>query len=169
MCNQIPEVKSPVRFHIVRHVLEGRKSTNTVRVAGLAIAPCEILDYDGPDEALDAQLATLSEACLLFPGGDTPSTPLAVKNVVVLDGTWRQARKMFRKLPALSKMPRLSVPTPPVAPRRLRHSDDDSHMSTLEAMAQAIGYFGQAADAEALHQLHRLWVERTLIGRGQRP
>lgn len=169
VCEQIPQIDSKVGFQIVRHVLEGRKSTNTVRVAALALSRCEVWDYDGPDTALDARLSALTEPCLLFPGAEPPSGPLNFENVVVLDGTWRQARKMIRKLPSLAKMPRVSVPPPAVVPRRLRHSDDESHMSTLEAIAQAIGIFGHPEKAQALHELHRLWVERTLIGRGMRP
>lgn len=167
ICAHIPRVSSPVSFVVVRHALEARKSTNTVRVAELAIAPCQVLEYDGPDEALDRQLASLKNPYLLFPDGQTPSKCPPMENLVVLDGTWKQARKMTRKLPSLMRIPRLSLPPPPEAVTRLRHSDDENHMSTLEAMAQAMAYFGQTDDAQKLHALHALWVRHTLIGRGK--
>lgn len=167
LCAELPRVETAARFVVLRHTLEGFKSTNTARYAELALPHSQILAYDAVTHALDGPLA-LGRACLLFPGGDA-SPPPGVDTVVVLDGTWRQVRKMCRRLPQLAALPRWTVRAPQALGPRLRHSPDATQLSTLEAIAQAVEALEGEAKAEKLRRLHTLVVERTLIGRGAIP
>ena len=89
--------------------------------------------------------------------------PLAL---VVLDGTWRQTRRMLKKLPELGALPRLALPEKAAAPLRLRESTSPDHRSTLEAIAEALAQLEGEAVGAPLHRLHALMVERVFKARG---
>jgi len=68
---------------------------------------------------------------------------------IVLDGTWQQARKMFRKSAYLQHLPILSLRPEQVSRYHLRHSVNIEHLSTAEVVALCLQLAedGQAADA----------------------
>ena len=54
---------------------------------------------------------------------------------VVLDGTWTEARKMFRKSPYLADLPVLSLQPDDISHYRLRRSTREEHLCTAEVTA----------------------------------
>lgn len=70
---------------------------------------------------------------------------------VLLDGTWSEARKMFRKSPYLDHLPVLSLqPGQVVSNYRLRRSARDNHFCTSEVAALCLALAGEARAAGAL-------------------
>jgi DTW domain-containing protein len=175
LCPLLPRVRSRAEVLIVRHGREAEKSTNSGRIAALALESCTLIDYtpyaaDGPDgdaclQRLEESIARMPAPALLFPG-EGPPLPPAPSHLIVLDGTWRQARKMLKAIPALAGLPRLALPPPAVTPRRLRRSPYAENQSTLEAIAAALALLEGAHLADPLHALHAELVERVLLGRG---
>lgn len=166
LCSLVPTVQTRMGFVVVRHVLEGFKSTNTARIAALALPGCEVVDFEGRDPALDARLRALPRPMLLFPDGSPTPPSEPPSHLIILDGTWRQVRRMLRRIEPLGRFPTLSVPAPAQAPRRLRHSPHPEALSTFEAMTAAVGYFEGEEAARPLAALHDEMVERVLKGRG---
>ena len=69
---------------------------------------------------------------------------------VLLDGTWSEARKMFRKSPYLDGFPVLSL-TPGLASNyKLRRSSRDDHFCTSEVAALCLTLAGEALAADTL-------------------
>jgi DTW domain-containing protein YfiP len=90
------------------------------------------------------ELAATPGAVLLFPGpGSVDAGELAGNPPPVLfavDGTWHQAEKMLRLSPALAALPRVSVDARrPSGYGELRREPGEVHLSTLEAVAIALG------------------------------
>ena len=69
---------------------------------------------------------------------------------VVLDGTWSEARKMFRKSPYLDHLPVLSLQSEHVSNYRLRRSSRDTHFCTSEVAALCLALAGEARAADTL-------------------
>jgi DTW domain-containing protein len=89
---------------------------------------------------------------------------------VLLDGTWSEARKMFRKSPYLDGLPVLGLHPEHASRYRLRRSAQDHHFCTAEIAALCLDLAGDAAAAEALDAWFGVFSERYLIARGwQRP
>lgn len=160
---------------IVRHHWEAFKSTGTARLASLALANLRVVDMvaENPDP-VRALLRELSDAWLLYPGGALASEAAPRPRpgtLVVLDGTWRQTRKMLRRLPELSRFPRFSLgPVPEGRSRdRLREAPREGARSTLESIADALGELDSAERGQRLLELHQRFVERTRRSRGQAP
>jgi DTW domain-containing protein YfiP len=158
---------------IVRHHWEAFKSTGTARLASLALSNARVIDMAAENpEPVRAELAALKNAWLLYPeagsserGGARPDT------LVVLDGTWRQTRKMLRRLPELSRFPRFSLGEAPdgeQAPRdRLREPPRPGARSTLESIADALSELDSPECGRRLLDLHQSFVARTRRARGQ--
>ncbi len=69
---------------------------------------------------------------------------------VLLDGTWPEARKMFRKSPYLDHLPVLSVQPERLSSYRLRRSRRDDHFCTSEVAALCLELANEAHAAEVL-------------------
>jgi DTW domain-containing protein YfiP len=188
LCSEVPAVTTRTRVVIVRHHLEIFRASNTGRLAHLALPNSEIIDVGGgrarvevgagvgaretarphPDDGEhggtlgSAKLPALDGAWLLFPAG--PETPVPVepppKALVVLDATWSQARRMFRKISALRGLPILRLAEAPMPSARLRESPAPGKVSTIEAIARALRVLEGDASATPLERLFELAVAR---------
>jgi DTW domain-containing protein len=172
-CDLLAPLPVRTRFVIVRHVRETDKSSNSARWASLLLPRCELRTWAGRCDALTHMDVGRPGDCLLFPdGGAVPQSrgpPALPERVVVLDGTWRQVRRMLRALPALQRLPRLSLG--PRAPRprvRLRAAPAPGYVSTLEAIAGAVAILEGDALGQALEARHRAVVARARAARGWR-
>ncbi len=83
-----------------------------------------------------------SDCLLLFPSPiddtqaqaslDTHTASTHKRRVILLDGTWRKARKMLKLNPWLETLPRLNLP-PTDSIYRIRKAQKPGQLSTLEA------------------------------------
>jgi DTW domain-containing protein YfiP len=162
-CGELAPVAAHTEVLILRHAKEAFRTTNTARVAEIALARCRVIDWEGRE----SELPPLDGAWLLFPGSG-PARPAGPppERLVVLDGSWRQARRIFLRCTALHGLPRLSLAPPAVAAPRLRASPAPAAMSTLEAIARALESLDGADVGAALDRAHAMATERVLASRG---
>ena len=81
------------------------------------------------------------------PGDKTGKRPL----FILLDATWAEARKMFRKTPCLDHLPVLSLhPEQVVSKYRLRRSARERHFCTSEVAALCLALAGDSHAADTL-------------------
>jgi DTW domain-containing protein len=170
LCADVPVVATRTRIVIVRHHLEQHRSSNTARLAHLALPNSVIVDHGGFGGL--ARLPDLAGAWLLYPLGEpmveTPAAPPA--QLVVLDGSWSQARRMYRKLPTVRGLPILRLPDAPMVVARLRESPGPGQVSTIEAIARALRLLEGDALATPLERLFDVAVERArATGRLNKP
>ncbi|MFL5353096.1 tRNA-uridine aminocarboxypropyltransferase [Archangium sp.] len=170
LCAEVPRLETRTHFLVIRHSKEASKSTNTARLAGLALTHCRILTYGAPGQPFEPSVLEAPGTWLLFPDAQPPppGTP-PPERVVVLDGNWAQARRMYHRLPALSRLPGLALPPPPPDARRLRRSPHPHAMSTVEAIAAALSLLEGEHVARPLHALHELMIDRVMAARGRLP
>lgn len=166
ICADVPTVATRTEVVVVRHEREGWKSTGTARIAELAMPNLKMLEYQEDSEPARSQLGPLvAGAHLLFPSDEV--APWAdVTRLIVVDGTWRQTRKMYAKLEALHGVPKLALPAQTTKVLRLRESTFEEGRSTLEAIAEAISLVEGGEVARPLFALHDLYVERVFRARG---
>ncbi len=172
VCAHVPTLVPPIEIAILRHHAEARRSSGTARLALLALPAARVIecgdDLVAASEALGDWLAAApAPAALLFPdGGAESGAAAAAQRLVVLDGTWREARRMLHRVPALWSLPRLALPAAPPPPLRLRRAPAAESRSTIEAIADALARLGDADSARALHELYRRFAEKGLRARG---
>jgi DTW domain-containing protein YfiP len=149
VCAHIPVIATRTRIVIVRHKLERHRASNSGRLAHLALVNSELVDYG------DGVVPTLprDDAWLLFPEGSTAPAAPPPGSLIVLDATWSQARRMYRKLDALRGLPTLRLAALDIAPARLRESPGAGRVSTIEAIAQALRVLDGEPGAAAAEML----------------
>jgi len=159
LCPEIPRLETATRVVFIRHAAERTRTTNTARWAALALARSEVLEHAVAGAPLDPSRIGDAGAAVLFPSrGARSVSSRRPETLVVLDGTWAQARRMLQRIPLLWSMPRISLPGQPG--ERLRRPTVADGMSTIEAVAAALDLLGDSAAARALEEVHRRAVAR---------
>jgi DTW domain-containing protein YfiP len=107
--------------------------------------PCVV--FPGDFAASERVVTSVLPAPRVQAGGETARKPL----FVLLDGTWSEARKMFRKSPYLDALPVLSLhPEQGVSQYRLRRSAHEGHFCTAEVGALCLALAGEEHAAQTL-------------------
>jgi hypothetical protein len=92
---------------------------------------------------------------LLYPGEDAidvaSQPPAGPVTLVVVDGTWWQARKVIRENPELSALPRYTFTPPTPSEYRIRKEPHAACVSTIEALVHVLGVL--EGDGERFHAL----------------
>ena len=151
-CHRITPLATRTRFAICVHPREYRhQKCGTGRLCGLALSRAELfvgLDFTA-HEGLKALLhdSKLSP-WLLYPGDDAVNLssgapwvlpPGRELLVVILDGTWTEARKMLRHSRNLQALPRMAFT--PASPSRfsIKRQPHPWCLSTIEAVYELLG------------------------------
>jgi DTW domain-containing protein YfiP len=176
VCPLIPDppLATRTRLVLVMHRAENAKSTNTGRIAAACLANSEIVvrGVEGePSEPLVRDETV--QPLLLFPFEDAKPIADAARSLdgrpvvlIVPDGTWRQASKVRRRVPGLADMTCVSVSGEGRLPVRLRAEAHAHGLSTIEAIARAMGILEGEAVQRTLERVFQSMVERTLWTRG---
>jgi DTW domain-containing protein len=145
VCEAVVRIATRTRIVILQHPRERNVPIGTARLAELAFpnsARHVGVDFSN-DQAVRAALGqSQAPPILLFPGRYARKLPqpppLDPVTLVVLDGTWSQASKIFKTNPLLATLPRYALD--PIAPSRYRiRREPAGHcMSTIEAIVQAL-------------------------------
>ncbi len=107
------------------------------------------------------------------PGGRVVTEVQATTNkrplFVLLDATWPEARKMFRKSPYLDHLPVLSLQSEQLSNYKLRRSQRDAHFCTVEVAALCMALSGDARVAQTLEAYLDVFTHHYLQARQQLP
>ena len=88
---------------------------------------------------------------------------------VLLDATWAEARKMFRKSPCLDPLPVLSLQPDQVSQYQLRRSRRNDHFCTSEVAALCLGLAGEHLAGQTLEAYLDVFTHHYLQARKQLP
>lgn len=154
ICPWVTPVQHTVEVLILQHPQEVAQAKGSARLLHLCLPHSRMVAGDVFDEAtLRTLLAGPRQAVLLYP--DTPPPGHALRppplepgslsdparlRLVVLDGTWRQSRKMLRCNPLLQQLPRLSLQGLPASRYHIRKAHRADQHSTLEAACAALAH-----------------------------
>lgn len=155
-------LETRTRVVVLQHVLEVAEKSNTGRLATEVLARAELRVFGHPEEPL--RLDDLEGAWLLWPGEPERSLTSPPSTLVVLDGSWSQARRMLQRRPELHRLPRWSLTAP--ADRRSLRAAPPGGMSSLEAIAEALALLEGDSVAAPVRAAHETLVQRQLAERG---
>ena len=166
ICAELPRIDSKIEFLIIRHTTEDFLTSNTGRLAALVLPNAQILKYGGGTPFDDSCIGR-DGTWLLYPAkSKEPVTP-APRRIIVLDATFRQAKRMYQRITALRGLPELSFDAPVTVPHRLRRPPRIDGLSTIEAIAAALGRFENPKVAESLLAVYAEFVQRADATRGR--
>lgn len=161
-------VKVPARCHfwLLTHRYELYKPTNTGRLILDSIEHTRMFEWSRTEPCAELLAALEDERyspCLVFPAGEDyqsrmiedvnqdPRMPAdRIPVFIILDGTWRQARRMFRHSRYLQHLPVIEPQTDRLSRYQLRRSTIDHHLCTAEVAVALLEQVGDQAAADHL-------------------
>jgi DTW domain-containing protein YfiP len=147
-CAHLVSLETRTRVLLLQHPRESHVPIGTARLAHLCLPGSELhvgVDFDD-DRSVRAALAGADDArpaYLLFPGPRAidlaevqPKGPITL---VVVDGTWWQARKLLKRNATLAALPQIRFSPHRPSNYRIRKEPADHCVATVEALAQVLG------------------------------
>jgi DTW domain-containing protein len=169
-CSALPRLDTTTRVVILQHPRERDVAIGTARMASLCLPQASLHvgvrwdEHPGLARALgDASRPPI----LLYPGegardilADPPTGPVTL---VVVDGTWSQAKTVVRDNPVLARLPRYAFTAPEPTQYRIRREPRREYVSTIEALMHVLGALeGDAARFRSLLEPFRAMVDAQL-------
>ncbi|WP_222911185.1 tRNA-uridine aminocarboxypropyltransferase [Pseudomonas sp. DNDY-54] len=161
-CDWLPCVPTHSAVCLIMHDIEPLKPSNTGWLIADIVADTYAFTWNRT-EVEPALLELLADPryqpVVVFPGEYAePERVVSAVEVaddkrplfVLLDATWTEARKMFRKSPYLNRLPVLSLQAEVLSRYRLRRSTRSEHLCTAEVAALCLGLAGDEQGAGAL-------------------
>ena len=162
LCTWRPRVAAESGMCLLMHDTEPLKPTNTGWLIADLIEDTSAFGWQRT--VVDEQLLALLDQpqwqpYIVFPGEFVEASrvvtevrPASGKRplFILLDATWTEARKMFRKSPYLDRFPVLSLAPEQISRYRLRRSKRDDHFCTAEVAAMCLELAGDQNAAQAL-------------------
>jgi DTW domain-containing protein YfiP len=145
-CAHLTSIETRTRVVFLQHPREEGVAIGTARIAHLCLPSSELhVGVDFRDSlALRRALSDPERpAALLYPSEGAVDVfahpPLSPVTLVVVDGTWWQAKKLVRANPDLAKLPRYAFRAPTPSEYRIRREPDAAYVSTIEALVHVLG------------------------------
>jgi DTW domain-containing protein YfiP len=164
LCALRPSVATQAGFCLIMCDLEPLKTSNTGWLIADMVADTAAFAWarTAIDPVLLEMLADPQwQPYVVFPGEYVEAAERVVTTVapvagkrplfVLLDATWAEARKMFRKSPYLNHLPVLSMQPEQLSNYRLRRSKRDDHLCTSEVAALCLELAGESHAADTLN------------------
>lgn len=181
ICRSHPVLRSAIDFCLVMDEREPARPSNTGKLIADCLASTQVFVWSrtDPDPALIALLEDDDyQPYLVFPGEYAVPSQQVVTGIesgqrrallVILDGTWAQARKMLRKSPYLQRLLILNLAQAGASRYRLRRSNRAEHLCTVEVAQACLELAGEAANAIALNAYFERFSQAYLDAREHRP
>lgn len=149
LCNHVKVVENQVEILYLQHPNERTMPFNTARLAHLSLTRSRLVHGLRFDESrvLRDLLPRREKVGILFPSPvakDLSEAPPDLETLVVIDGTWREAKKIIHLSPILHEFPHYAfVPEKP-SNYRIRKEPKDEFISTIEATVTALRILDRA-------------------------
>ncbi len=178
ICSIAPSIETKTRFVVLMHYREQFLTSNTGRLVHLMLPNSEVRIHNDWANPLETTGIALPErrTYLLYPGPEAPvlsqeefdqdERPVTI---VVLDGTWRQASRMSRRIDVVCDLPQRRLPEGKRSEFRLRRDTRRDGVSTLESVSRVLGLFENPEAQQQMEHVFRVRRDRILWRRGLMP
>jgi DTW domain-containing protein YfiP len=146
VCQWIPELFTPLKIIVLQDSKEAKHAKNTVSLLCLGLPSVQCISIQDQNAVSDvlSQL-DVRHWRLVFPCDDaiaiesiSDSIKPHIEGIILLDATWRKAKKIYFTEPRLQIFDTVCFSAPPVGQYTIRKSPNDVALSTLEACAYAV-------------------------------
>ena len=174
ICEEIERLDLATRVTVLMHRRERSKTTATAHLASLALTNFKLYLRGDPEVSVpvEALLDPAWRPLLLFPADNArvlnrvllKEDPRPIQ-LIVPDGSWRQAFKVTTRMPEIAHVQRVLLPPGPPSRYKLRREPKQDGLATYEAIARSLGIIEGTRVQEVLEKPFHAMVERTLLTR----
>lgn len=169
-CAHVVAIPAQTRVVLLQHPREEDRPIGTAHMASLCLPSASVHVGTNFDDAPILEEILGDErrsAYLLYPGDDArdivndpPQEPITL---VVVDGTWAQAKKLVKTNARLAAMPRVSFVPPSPSEYRIRREPKETYLSTLESLVLVLGALeGDSAKFAPMMAPFRAMIDKQL-------
>jgi len=176
ICNKSSKIKTSAQIWILSTEREFYRPSNTARLLKL-INPdsTEIFLWERtkkPQKLMAYINDEKYETYLLFPVEDELVQCRKVENIstgkipafILIDGTWKEARKILRKSDYLNKLPRISLAPNFKSQYDLRRGVTDGNLCTIEAAIEVLKINNEIENSQAIYDFYKLFLRSYKAG-----
>ena len=145
-CAALTRIETATRVVILQHPRERDMPIGTARMASLCLPHAQLhvgVRWDDSAPLAAALTDPARPPILLYPGPGARDIlrepPVGPVTLVVVDGTWSQAKTVVRDNPILQALPRYAFATPEPSQYRIRKEPRAEYVSTIEALMHVLG------------------------------
>ncbi|TYL48138.1 tRNA-uridine aminocarboxypropyltransferase [Marinomonas sp. IMCC 4694] len=182
-CHHKTQQLSPINFILLFHRDEIHKPTNSGRlIADLFPQNTKAFLWSRtapPAELLDTLASQKGHCTLLYPSTETArsqhrqqrqnlpetSNESHAHTFIILDGTWKQASKMFHQSDWLKHIPHYELSSEAQRSFLVRHAQHDMQFATAEVTALLLDALGHTSHSKALLTLYQTFNQHCLMSR----
>ena len=105
---------------------------------------------------------------LIYPGAadEADGDLTGIHRVILIDGTWHEARKIHQRSPYLQKVRRINLHTGEKSAYNLRKNQKESGLCTAECVIEVLRRAGNVAEAELLQEHFLAFIRPSGVMRG---
>lgn len=176
ICDKASKIKTNAKLWILSTEREFYRPSNTARLLKL-INPdsTEIFLWERtkkPEQLIKNINDERYEAYLLFPVEDEEEQHRKVeyKNTgkvpafILIDGTWKEARRILRKSDYLNKLPRISLKPNFKSQYDLRRGVTEGNLCTIEAASEVLKINNEIQNSKVIDEFYRLFLRSYKAG-----
>ena len=164
LCDALTQVAHKTKVIILQHPSEVKNAKNTVRLLKLMSNNTSILIGESEQDFNEIKqqiLANKQDYALLFPGDDAVVLSEQVQTssfrcLIVIDGTWKKAKKLLLLNPWLNDLPKVSFNQSVVSEYQIRSTSVQGGLSTIEAVAYSLNEIENCSTAPFIRALNGL-------------
>lgn len=171
-CNELRLIDNRTRVIVVQHPREQFHPLNTARIAEHSLKSSVVIRR--PPSEVGAALARAGvspHTAILFPSTDAEQLETLPperhpREIIVVDGTWGNAKNLLRDVPELSLYRRLKFTPGRPSSYRIRKEPRADYLSTIESVAYVLRYL--EPDTEGIHHLEETFckmIDRNILAR----
>jgi DTW domain-containing protein YfiP len=159
-----------MKITLLTHFKEFDKRSNTGRlVVDVLGSAAEQVRWDrvNPPARLVEEIETGGVA-LIYPGSmdETGDDLTGIHQVILIDSTWHEARKIHQRSPYLQNVRRISLNTGEKSVYNLRKNQKESGLCTAECVIEVLRRSGNGAEAERLQERFLAFIRPSGVMRG---
>lgn len=169
LCTVEVNIESAVEFWLLTHEAELKRTNNTGRLIERAVEHTRVFRWhrtEWPEELIRLIQSNRFNVYIIFSDDREEEkkrvksfTPSDKKTVfLIIDGTWKEARKMIRKSPYLNGLPILPLSVETNTKYTLRRNSDAHHLCTVEVGIELLKIAGENNNALKLESYYEVFL-----------
>jgi len=176
ICAKAPKIKTHATIWILSTEKEFYRASNTARLLKI-VNPnsTEIFLWERnkiPEKLVSNLNNEMYDIFLLFPieNCETRSRKVEYKSTgkipvfIILDGTWKEARKIIRKSAYLENLPIISLEPNFKSKYDLRRGGQDGNLCTIEAAIEVLKINGEIDNSQVITEFYNLFLKSYKAG-----
>ncbi|OOM05906.1 tRNA-uridine aminocarboxypropyltransferase [Clostridium saccharobutylicum] len=176
ICNIVPKIETKTKIWILSTEREFSRPSNTARLLKLVNPEStELILWErtnAPEKLIEYINSEEYEIYILFPmeNDDLSESKFEYKSsekiqaFIILDGTWKEARRILRKSDYLKNLPRVSLNPIHKSEYTLRRGASEGELCTIEAAIEVIGLNYELENAKLIKDVFDLFIKSFKAG-----